>query len=88
MSPLAESDSLSVLDRLAFARAAETIAAFELAEASYMWVRDNHFDWVRGAAFLRDFLSRQGRARDAERLQLEIDREVARRNPQRSMRRL
>lgn len=88
LRPLAERDELDVLDRLAFARAAESVGASVLAEDSYRWVQDNHIDWVRGAAFLRDFLSREGRQREAERLQREIDRELERRLPRREMRRL
>ena len=88
LRPLAQQDLLSVLDRLAFARAAESVGAVEDAASAYEWVRHHHIDWVRGAAFLRDFLTRQGRTREADRLQREMDREIERRNPSRPMRRL
>ncbi len=88
LSPLAEANQLSVLDRLAYARAAEGVGELAAAEQSYRWVHLNHIDEVRGAAFLRDFLRRTDRGREAERIQREIDTEVERRNPERSMRRL
>lgn len=88
LAPLAERDELDVLDRLSFARAAESAGALEAAEDSYRWVQNNHIDWVRGAAFFRDFLSRQGREDEARRVQREIDHELERRLPRRNMRRL
>lgn len=88
LTPLAEDDRLSVLDRLAFARAAELAGDHPAAEESYRWVHAHHIDEVRGAAFLRDYLRRTERVREADRLQREIEAEIERRNPERRMRRL
>jgi tetratricopeptide (TPR) repeat protein len=88
LSPLASADRLSVLDRIAYARAAEETGELELAEESYQWVRDHHLDEVRGAAFLRDFLRRTNRGREADLIDREIQAEIERRSPNRPMRRL